>query len=214
MQFEKLLTKTAMRLARAGLGIRADAPAPAPAPAPSAPLKGSGSWANDWVGARSAMNRAKSLASLGKKRKSKSVTHTKPAVVPVPEDDLIPEGAIQVKPLLSIQQLKMHNWILDRLEAEAPTCTLHAGVALSAFLNCDTAYPGNDPLAGLTVDLLVVDENGCPCVAIVRENEADPAGHLRLCEALLDGEVPVVDLPSRPSLSTLWSAIAANLPRL
>lgn len=207
MQIEKMLTKTAMRLARAGFGIRSNSPSPeGTAVAETPELRGSGSWANEWAGARGAVERAKSLATAGRRRKAPAkATTNQPA-------DVIPEGTIRTKPLMSIQKLKLHNWIADRLEAEAPTCSLHAGVALHAFLIADTAHEGNDPLCGLVADLMIADEAGQPVMALVRENPADPGRHLMLLDALLDADLPIVDIPNRPSLSKLWAEISANLP--
>ncbi|MEM7490218.1 MAG: hypothetical protein AAF390_13940 [Pseudomonadota bacterium] len=207
MQLDRLVSRTVTRamsqIARSGLAARRTAPAadgPAPAGRPAA--RGSGSWANEWAGARAAVERAKALASRGRARKGKADT----------PDDMIPEGTVRTRPLMGVREAKLYNWIVDRLEVEAPTCTLHTGVALSAFLVSDRARPGHDPLAGMVADFLVVDGQGQPAIALIRENTSDPARHLLMLDALLDADLPIVDVPQRISLSAFWSQIAANLP--
>lgn len=205
MQIDRLVAKTMSRFAKGGLAHlrarQAAAPAKAKPAAPDQP-RGSGSWANEWIGTRAAVERAKSLALPGRTRKGAA-----------PAADAIPEGTIRIKPLMSTRGVKLHNWIADRLEAEAPTCTLHACVSLEGFLAADTAHEGHDPLRGLVADLLIVDGTGQPIAALVRENRADPSRHLLLLDALLDADLPIIDLPAKPTLSTLWAEIAATLPR-
>ncbi|MGB3408965.1 MAG: hypothetical protein WBA67_15895 [Jannaschia sp.] len=207
MQFDRILTKTVSRLARAGFGVRKTPDGPAPsAKSSSHDLRGSGSWANEWAGAKHAVQRAKTLASLGKSRKRGQ------GKAPSAVAQNIPEGTVRTKPLMSTRDVKLHQWISDRLEAEAPTCSLHAGVALGAFLVSDEAREDFDPLCSLVADLLITDDHGQPVVALIRENRANPARQLLLLDALLDADVPIVDIPARPSLSAMWAEIAANLP--
>lgn len=204
MQFDRLMSKTVTRLAKSGIaGLRKTAPAaPAPVPAPKDDLRGSGSWANEWGGARAAMARAKLLAAKGKTAKAKVGS----------PPDAIPEGTITARPLMSSRDVRLHTWILDRMEAEAPCCTLHAGVALRAFLASATAHETHDPLAGLVADMLIVDETGQPIAALIREASTDPARQLLVMDALMDADIPIIDIPARPSLATLWTAIAQVLP--
>ena len=173
-------------------------------------LRGSGSWANEWAGAKHAVERAKSLASLGKARKAGAAPKAR---VPGTPAQNIPEGTVRTKPLLSTRDIKLQQWISDRLEAEAPTCSLHAGVALNAFLVSAEAREDYDPLCSLVADLLIIDDHGQPLVALIRENRANPARQLLLLDALLDADVPIVDIQPRPSLSTMWAEISANLPK-
>ena len=203
MQLERLVAKAMTRLAKSGFaGLRQTAPATAgDVPKRQVP-RGSGSWANEWAGAKSAVERAKSLALPGRKRAAANAAA-----------DLIPEGTIKTRPLMSIREVKLHNWIADRLEAEAPTCSLHSGVALGAFLTSATAHETHDPLCGLVANMLIADENGQPVAALIRENTADPKRHLLLLDALLDADLPIVDIPSRPSLSGLWAEISQTLPK-
>ncbi|MCK0167528.1 hypothetical protein MWU52_08220 [Jannaschia sp. S6380] len=206
MQLDRLVARTMSRFAKGGLASLRPRQAPAEATAPLAATgpdrpRGSGSWANEWVGTKAAVERAKSLARPGRKRKSGKAAA-----------DSIPEGTIRTKPLMSARGVKLHNWISDRLEAEAPTCTLHACVSLGAFLSADTAHEGHDPLAGLVADLLIVDETGQPIAALIRENVADPSRHLLMLDALLDADLPIIDLPAKPTLSMLWGEIAETLP--
>lgn len=207
MQFDRLLTKTMTSIAKTGIaGLRQTSepePAGAAATKPAKDdLRGSGSWANEWAGARAALARAKALALPGKsKRKRDSAP-----------EGTIPDGTITAHALMSGRDVKLHNWILDRMEAEAPCCTLHAGVALHAFLSSATAHEGFDPLCGLVADMLIVDENGQPVVALIRENTPDPSRLVRLVDVLLDADIPIVDIPARPSLAALWDAISEQLP--
>lgn len=210
MQIDRLLSKTLSRFARGGFGIRQQAAAPAGAAEPGSAddLRGSGSWANEWAGAKHAVERAKSLATPARKRKAKPAAASPSAPV-----DNIPEGTVRTKPLLSQRDIKLQQWISDRLEAEAPTCSLHAGVALGAFLVSAETREDYDPLCGLVADLLIIDDHGQPLVALIRENRANPSRQLILLDALLDADVPIVDIQPRPSLSTMWAEISANLPK-
>ncbi len=203
MQLDRLMTRAVTRIAKSGLtGLRA-APQVAPsAPAPKDDLRGSGSWANEWAGSRSAVERAKSLAGAGRRRGKANTA---------PVDVL--DGTIRAKPLMSVKDVKLHNWIADRLEAEAPTCSLHAGVALRAFLVVDEAFSGEDPIAGLVADLLIADATGQPVAVIQREDVVDAGAQMRFVDALLDADIPIIDLPGRPSLSQLWSEISECLPQ-
>lgn len=203
MQFDRLMTKTMTRIAKSGIaGLRNTGTAEGPGPRAKDGLRGSGSWANDWGGARVAATRARALAKKGKTAKGK---------VTAPPDAIL-EGTITARPLMSSRDVKLHTWILDRLEAEAPCCTLHAGVALRAFLTSATAHEGHDPLAGLVADMLIVDEAGHPLAALIRETTVDPARQILVIDALLDAELPIIDIPARPSLAALWSAISEVLP--
>ncbi|WP_179380152.1 hypothetical protein [Jannaschia marina] len=207
MQLDRLMTKTVTRLAKAGIaGLRQTPATERPAKAPAGDLRGSGSWANEWAGARAAVARAKAMATPAKARKAKATpAQDAPA-------DTIPEGTVRARPLMSTRDVKLHNWIADRLEAEAPCCSLHAGVALGSFLTADTAHESHDPLAGLAADMLIIDETGQPIAALIREDAADPSKQLLLIDALLDADVPIIDIQPRPSLAKLWDAIAEALP--
>ena len=209
MQIDRLMLRQATRLApkliERGLGglarrRAAAAAAPEAAAAPAAP-RGSGSWANEWIGATAAVERARALARPGRSRKA-----APPAAA---AEAPIPEGSVRPRPLMTAREVKLHNWIADRLEAEAPDCSLHTGVALQSFLASDV--PG--ALDGLVADMLIADEAGQPVCALVRDRRDDPARQLRLLDALLDADLPFVDLPDRLSLSTLWTEIARTLPR-
>ncbi|MEM8851810.1 MAG: hypothetical protein AAGE03_17475 [Pseudomonadota bacterium] len=214
MQLDRLVTRTMSRamsqIVKSGFksGLSGMRPKPEAAPKPKAPkddLRGSGSWANEWTGTRSAVEQAKALAKRGKKNKAE--TPEAPIV------DAITEGSIRPRPLMSTRDVKLRNWIADRMEAEAPTCSLHAGVALSAFLASNEAYPGFDPLGGMIADMLIADGEGQPVLALIRENTADPARHLLLLDALLDADLPIVDIQPRPKLATLWEEITKHLPQ-
>ena len=198
MQIDSFVSRTMARAAtRMGL-LRPAAALPAASEGDA--VRGSGSWANEWSGARVAVDRARMLAARGRSRGGRGGGA-----------EPIPEGSVRARPLMSGRAVKLHQWISDRLEAEAPTCTLHAGVALSAFLASDQAYPGYDPLAGLVADLVITDLQGQPVAALLREG-TDAQRHLMTLDALLDADLPIVDLPARPTLSVLWSEIAAHLP--
>ncbi|UWQ17605.1 hypothetical protein [Jannaschia sp. M317] len=207
MQFDRLLSQTMTRITRAGQGLRKQAPAdavPLSAAMVKDDLRGSGSWANDWAKGRKASDPTPTAAPARTKRR--------PAA-PAAAVDSIPEGTIRARPLMSTRDVKLHQWISDRLEAEAPTCALHAGVALGAFLVSAETRDGYDPLAGLVADLLISDDQGQPLVVLIRENRAHPARQILLLDALMDAGLPIVDIQPRPSLSALWSGIADHLPR-
>ncbi|WP_371157417.1 hypothetical protein [Jannaschia sp. 2305UL9-9] len=199
MQFDRFLNKAVSRLSG---GSDADDPRPVPRGAPADDLRGSGSWANEWGAAKGAIERAKSLAAGGKapKRRSGVVAQN------------IPEGTVRTKPLMTTRDIKLHSWLQDRLEAEAPTCTIHAGVALNAFLVSAEANEEYDPLCNLTVDLLIADDQGQPLVALIHENRVDSHKQLLMLDALLDADMPIIDIQPRPVLSAMWAEIAANLP--
>lgn len=201
MQFDRFLSKAVTRLSGA-----ADADHDAPRPTKTAPagddLRGSGSWANEWGAARGAIERAKSMATGTKPRKRRSAG--------VAQN--IPDGTVRSKPLMTTRDIKLHNWLLDRLEAEAPTCTIHAGVALNSFLVSAETNEDFDPLSNLTVDLLIADDHGQPLVALIREDRGDPHKQLLTLDALLDADMPIIDIQPRPVLSAMWAEIAANLP--
>ncbi|SDY64559.1 hypothetical protein SAMN05444004_102227 [Jannaschia faecimaris] len=208
MQLDRLMAKAMTRITKTGIAALRDTSESAnegTAKRKAMPhgLRGSGSWANEWVGARAAVARAKAVASPGKFR----AEEINRAV------DQIAEGTIRARPLMSKRDVQLHNWLLDRMEAEAPCCTLHVGVALQAFLVASTAYEGHDPLNGLFVDMLIVDEHGQPAAALIRENAPNPAKQLLLIDALMDADVPIIDIPPRPSLAVLWEAVAATLPK-
>ncbi|UWQ22504.1 hypothetical protein [Jannaschia sp. W003] len=118
--------------------------------------------------------------------------------------------AVRARPLMTEREVRLHNWIADRLEVETPTATLHAGVALAAFLHSDA--PG--ALDGLVADMVIVDEAGRPVAALLRERRADPATRGRITAALAAAGVAHVDLPDRLSLSRLWAEIADTLDHL
>lgn len=216
MQLDRLVSRTLSRavsqIAGSGLtsGIVGLRKKPDQTPEPKTPqdeLRGSGSWANEWTGTRSAVQQAKALAKKTKKNRANT-----PDAAAAPTVDSIAEGSIRPRPLMSTRDVTLHNWIADRMEVEAPTCSLHSGVALSAFLASDEAYPGFNPLDGMIADMVVADGEGQPVLVLIRENTADPGRHLLLLDALLDADLPIIDIQPRPKLSVLWDEIAQHLP--
>ncbi len=209
MPFERLVARTRTRLAKgafAALLRSASVGGPAGTAASAVEPRGSGSWANDWSEGGSAMERAMSLALPNRGR---------PAAIPAPA---APDraarhvAAVRTKPLMSLHEVRLHNWIVDRLEAEAPTCSLHARVAFPAFLAADPASGGPDPLQDLVADMLIADRNGQPVAALIRETAGVRSYDLRLRAVLRDADLPVVDIPARPGLADLWTRIAQVLP--
>ncbi|SFI61153.1 hypothetical protein [Jannaschia pohangensis] len=223
MKLDRLMIKTVTRLAKGGVaGLRQTAGSKADAADETKPekkkdddLRGSGSWANEWSGARNALSRAKSRALPGKQKEVSRVVTTKPRVQSrvLPNADPVPEGSVHVKPLMTPIQAKLYNWIADRIEAEAPDCTLHAGVAVQAFLTSDIAHEFHDPLSNLIADYVVADGHGRPLMALLRDNKVTPTRHLIMIDALLDANVPIVDIPERPSAKGLWADISRHLPK-
>ena len=194
MQIDRQMLRHAMRLAPKllvkGFPGLAGAPDATEGDAPGKPpLRGSGSWANEWAG-----RRAEAAA--------------RPAPKPGDAAPAPADPTLRLRPLMTSREAKLHGWILDRLEVEAPDCTLHAGVALSAFL----AAEPKGALDGLAADMAIADETGRIRAALVRDRRDDGDRYLRLVDALLQAGVPTIELPDKLSLSRLWSEIAATLP--
>jgi hypothetical protein len=132
-----------------------------------------------------------------------------------PADDLGAgplDDRLQARSLMTRRERSLHNWIVDRLEAAAPTCTLHAGVALEAFLATELQVADAAPLAGLRVDLLIVDERTSPVVALSRRTTADQAIESRVREALSRAQIPFIELDAQPQHEALWLEIDGYLP--
>lgn len=235
MQFDRLLssamTRAVGRIARSGLGIKIENQTEATEPeadvAADDDLRGSGSWANEWDEARAAAERGKRLPQDDRKAAKAAAEpaaegegqaqddaaprrRNGPAPADMPAE--IPEGSIHARALLSRKEVQLYNWIADKIETEAPSCSLHARVALSAFLDAQVEPGTANPLNGLAVDLLIIDEAGAPVAALVRENRKDPIRQIAVFEALLDADVTIVDLPSKGSLARLWAEIQKVLP--
>ncbi|WP_141134377.1 hypothetical protein [Jannaschia aquimarina] len=181
-----------MRMASRGGQTPATEPAKAVASAPEESLRGSGSWANEWAGARAAIARAAAAGPIPKRN-----------AAPPP-----PENIIRPRPLMSAREIKLHNWIADKLEVSCPDCSLHAGVALESFLVSEQP----DALDGLVADMLIADDRGTPLVTLIRDRKVDNDRQVRLLDALIDAELPVIDLPDKLSLSKLWAQIEQHLP--
>lgn len=208
MQFDRMLVRQAVRLAPKLLAQatqkRSQPRAGAPETAvPDVALKraepelqGSGSWANQWAGAKAAITRTRLRSEAPAK---------KPAA---PEPAPIVEDTISIRPLQTSREAKLFQWIADRLESAAPTCSLHAGVALSAFLHSE--IPG--ALDGLVADMAVVNDKGNVLCVLIRDRKDDPARQIRLIDALIDSDMPTIDLPDKLSLSRLWASLEEYLP--
>lgn len=191
MAFERIMS----RLAGAQPATKVDAELEAA----QSGLRGSGSWANEWSGAERSVERVKSLAIPAKTRR---------AAVEAMDGE---HGVVEIRPLLEARRLQLHERLVDKLEVEAPTCSLHAGVAMSSFLKAARRPDGSDRLSDLTVDLLVVDGKGAPVVALIHEDTARPQRQILRVDALLDAGLPVVEIPPRGALSAIWSEIAPHL---
>ncbi|MEM7711629.1 MAG: hypothetical protein AAF264_12965 [Pseudomonadota bacterium] len=161
--------------------------------APRAP-RGSGSWANEWA------EPTVSLASPRPAAASGPVAVASPAAS---------HSTPRVRPLMGSAELALHDHLIDRLEAEAPACTLHAGVALTAILAIPTAAKGSLP--NLVADLVIVDSQGIPMVALMWERPTDGPGHLAAFDALLDADLPVLSVPPRPDAATVWHRLVPHL---
>lgn len=206
MQLDRMMIRQAARLAPKLLaqatqrfgGSRSEDRAEDKPLKPADPeLRGSGSWANEWAGAKTAIARTR--------ERSRLLPGGKPDPEPV---DVIAEDTISIRPLLTAREVKLFNWIADRVETAAPTVSLHAGVALSAFLHSEV--PG--ALDGLVADMALVDETGAVLGVLIRDRKDDPARQIRLIDALIDSDMPTIDLPNRLSLSRLWEQITDVLP--
>ncbi len=111
------------------------------------------------------------------------------------------EGTLTLHPMLPARSLMVHALIADRLEVEAPTCTLHARVALSAILR-------GAPLDGIVAEMVVADGGGRPRVALLRDQPMDRA----LEDALKRAGLPVVDVSDDPKAEEVWKRIRGWLP--
>lgn len=187
------------RLARLG-GVRiADESGRVPAGAAARPdgaPRGSGSWANDWA----PFARAAGLRPPAPDPEDRAADGEAPAA----------DAPLMVRPLLDGASIRLQTWLGDRLEEEAPTCSLHAGVALGAFLR---PAQGEAPeIADLAVDLLVADAAMRPRLALVRRGTRPAAAEATLVAALGEAGVPVVHPRPRVPYSRLWGAIRPHLP--
>jgi len=215
MKLDRLLMKSVARLAKGGVANlrKSVGPKAEPelkfTPTPRGEdLRGSGSWANDWSGTRNAPAQPAPKAAPAKKKDSSRVLSRALA-----NTDPVPEGSVHIKPLMTPIQTKLFNWIADRIEAEAPDCTLHAGVAVQAFLTSDIAHEFFDPLSNLIADYVVADGQGRPLMVLLRDNKVTPTRHLIMIDALLDADLPIVDIAERPSAKGLWADISRHLPK-
>jgi hypothetical protein len=109
--------------------------------------------------------------------------------------------------------LRLHESISDRLEAEAPLCTVHSSVAFRSFLVAETKADGSDRLVDLTADLLVADGKGSPLVAVLREDKLHPSRHVLRVDTLMDASMPFVEMREQTTHSDIWDEISAHLPR-
>lgn len=160
-------------------------------------LRGSGSWANEWM-------TAEHLAAPGRGR----VARQRAAA---PSERAF--GAVRPRTLMETGMLRLHESLTDRIEAEAPTCTLHSAVAFGAFLVAEPLADGSDRLAGLFADLLVADGGGRPLVAVLKWDKLNIVRQEARVNALMDGAMPFVELSERPSHGDVWAEISAHLPR-
>lgn len=239
MQLERLVTRTRRRLAggtfagllrsaRAHVQAHAHAGPAAVADAGAARPRGSGSWANDWSEPASAMERAMSLALPDRRRPG--APPPEPAApepaAPVSATPISAErdraeshpaepeaGGVRTKPLMSLREVRLHNWLADRLEAAAPTCSLHARVSASAFLTSDPTRGVAGPLHDLVADMLIADQNGQPVAALVRGTAGGQPRRQDLLRVLREADLPFVDLSAHPGLADLWAEIARVLPK-
>jgi hypothetical protein len=158
--------------------------------------RGSGSWANEWLSAELKTLRAKGKAARRHAAVSERVV-----------------GVVRTRSFMETGILRLHESLTDRIEAEAPTCTLHSAVAFAAFLTAERNSDGGDRLAGLTADLLVADGAGLPLVAILREDKLHPQRQNARIDVLLDAGMAFVEMGDKPSHGEIWSEVSAHLPR-
>ncbi|MDB2407266.1 hypothetical protein N9W17_01870 [Jannaschia sp.] len=163
-------------------------------------LRGSGSWANEWSAEERSVQRAKSMALPAKTRR---------AAEPLEGE----HGIVQVRPLMGQRDARLYERLLDKLEAEAPTCTLHAGVAMGVFLKAARREDGSDRLADLSVDLLIADESGVPLMVLLHEDPKRPQRQIRRVDALLDAGLPHLEVPARGGISAVWSEITQHITK-
>ncbi|TFL18847.1 hypothetical protein [Jannaschia formosa] len=166
-----------------------------------AALRGSGSWANEWAGADRSVQRAKSMALPAKTRRAAEIVEGE-------------HGRVTLHPLMTPRDLRLYERLVDKLEIEAPTCTLHAGVAMRSFLKAERREDGSDRLADLSVDLLIADDQGTPLVALLHPDPKRPQRQIRKVDALLDAGLPHIEVPARGGLSSVWDEIRTHIAHL
>jgi hypothetical protein len=167
-----------------------------PVVSPKPAIRGSGSWANEWMTAELRTLAAKDRAV---KRRLQQGGRAFAAVRP--------------RVLMETGVLKLHEMLTDRIEAESPTCTLHSAVAFHAFLVAERPPCGTDRLAGLQADLLVADAGGRPLVAILREDRFHPERAEARVDVLMDAAMPFAEMREDKSFGDIWSEVSAHLPR-
>ncbi|MBM2574760.1 hypothetical protein JQC91_00450 [Jannaschia sp. Os4] len=198
------------RVARAG-GVRIHGLATDEAgamPARADDLRGSGSWANEWV----PLARAAGLSPPTESPMDGDPRHpVRPrAAVPAPAPAPAPVAPLTSRALMDAPLLRLHGFLQDRIEEEAPLCGVHAKVSLSAFV---IPSEGRAPeIADLSVDLLIVDGDGTPRMALLRRNTRSAQAEATIENALEEVGVPVHWLRARVAPHKLWSHMRAHLP--
>ena len=177
-------------------------------PLPDEP-RGSGSWANEWV----PLARA---AGLSPPETSPMDADARHPVVPrrpgkgAPAAPPPPAAPLTCQPLLDAPLQRLHGFLCDRLEEEAPLCAVHAKTILSAFV---VPSEGRAPeIADLSVDLLIVDGAGKPCMALMRRNIRSAQAEATVENALEEAGVPLHWLRTRVAPHKLWGNLRAHLP--
>jgi hypothetical protein len=207
MQLDRLLIQPFRRITRPGR--RGEDPAPAPAAAPAEALRGSGSWANEWAGAGGTAE-----PSCGRGEALDHWQADGPGASLSPDDpEILARGAARCFALLSPRDLALFHWLSDRLEAEAPACSLHASVAAGAILHVRTASRHDDPVAGAKIDFLIADAKGHPACALLRAAHGEETRHARLQSIMRAADLPAIDLTRHPAPSALWTVISETLRR-
>lgn len=202
---------------------------------PAKPLRGSGSWDMSYEGGQELQPLPKSAPP--KSAPPKTVAKTEPAPVAMPEaavenaakpkaaassvatfpEPLSPASppprvAVHAVRLMEPSDLALYQSLCDRIEAEVPDMTLHAQVALSAFLRVDRRGPEDarqamaKSFAEERVAFLFVDGSGQPVLAMDRAGPGLDAKRAILDEAGLS----LMDIPE-VAVDRLWSEVLEQL---
>jgi hypothetical protein len=139
------------------------------------------------------------------------------------EADQAPEQAVRVaihpRRLMDQTHMAFYTLLSDRIEVEAPEMTVHAQVAMDAFLHVDrrVAQTAQDVTHASYVKervaLLVVDEAGLPIVAIEIIGNAQDAGARAEAKAsaLDEAGIALVTVNELTPIEELWAQVAPHL---
>ena len=167
---------------------------------PQEPLRGSGSWDQAYEGGQV----------------------MQPLPKPAPRhDEMRPQQRVAIHPVRMMNKVEMRlfNWLFDKLEVEAPLYSIHAQVSMDAFLHVDRRaskqdqQSTRDSFANRRVDFLIADDLGLPVLAIEfhgADQSKEEHGQDK-ASALDEAGVPLVVIPNGAKPSMIWDTIHPHL---